>query len=98
MKALKFITFVFRIETPVFRSHTNLKSFKKALDLGFFVVYYMDVGDTIMKEELMKTLLKSFILVKKSKKSTNNKVITSLDVERINAGNSTSTWGIVFYR
>lgn len=46
----------------------------------------------------MKTLLKSFKLVKKSKKSTNNKVITSLDVERINAGNSTSTWGIVFYR
>lgn len=46
----------------------------------------------------MKSLLKALNIVKNNKKCTSKKDITSHDVERINAGNSTSTWGIVFYR
>ena len=47
----------------------------------------------------MKNLFKSIKLVKNNKKCTCVKnAITSRDVERINAGNSTSAWGIVFYR
>lgn len=47
----------------------------------------------------MKNLFKALNLVKNSKKSTNGKVtVSSNEVERINAGNSTSAWGIVFYR
>lgn len=47
----------------------------------------------------MKNLFKSIKIVKNNKKCTSTKsTITSRDVERINAGNSTSAWGIVFYR
>lgn len=47
----------------------------------------------------MKNLLKAINFVKFNKNRTNTKQsITSREVEHINAGNSTSAWGIVFYR
>ena len=47
----------------------------------------------------MKNVLKAIKFVKSNKKCTSVKhSITSREVERINAGNSTSAWGIVFYR
>lgn len=53
-----------------------------------------------MKEDAtMKNLLKAIKFVKSDKKRTNVRhSITSREVEHINAGNSTSAWGIVFYR
>lgn len=74
--------------------------FKKALDLSLFCVYYSGVRTTLMKEELsMKQLFQSLNFVKSDKKYTNTKKpISTYDVEKLNAGNSTSAWGIVFYR
>lgn len=47
----------------------------------------------------MKNVLKAIKFVKSNKKCISVKhSITSREVERINAGNSTSAWGIVFYR
>lgn len=45
----------------------------------------------------MKTLLSALNIVKNHKKCTKNQIV-SREVERLNAGNSTSAWGLVFYR